>query len=68
MSYTPDDQLLEDPLKNAADALEKLAAPIRERLKNPIEWSSDHRKEIAELLADITVMECRLRELAGSVR
>lgn len=68
MSYTPDDQLLEEPLKNAADSLEKLGAPIRERLKHPSEWNNDHLKELGELLTDITTMESRLRFLAGQVR
>lgn len=68
MSYTPENQYISDPLKKAADALEDLASPIRERLKNPNEWKDDHLKEIAVLLNDITEMESRLRLLAGQVR
>lgn len=68
MSYTPEDQRLSDPLEKAASALEELAAPIRERLKNPSEWKDDHLQELAALLKDVTSLEVKLRLLAGQVR
>lgn len=68
MSYTPENQLLSDPLEKAAAALEALASPIRERLKNPSEWSNDHLQELAVLLQDVTSLEVKLRLLAGQVR
>lgn len=67
MSYTPDDQRLEDPLLKAADALEELEKPIRERLKNPQEWRATHLEELAVLLRDVTDLEARLRLLASQV-
>ncbi len=68
MSYTPEDQLLSDPLEKAADALEALSSPIRERLKHPDEWKKDHLEELTELHVDLIKMEARLRLLAGQVR
>ncbi len=68
MSYTPDNQRLSDPLEKAASALEELASPIRERLKNPSEWKDDHLIELASLLKEVTSLEVKLRLLAGQVR
>lgn len=68
MSYTPDNQRLSDPLEKAASALEELASPIRERLKNPNEWKDDHLVELASLLKEVTSLEVKLRLLAGQVR
>jgi hypothetical protein len=68
MSYTPDNQKLSDPLEKAASALEELASPIRERLKNPNEWKDDHLVELASLLKEVTSLEVKLRLLAGQVR
>lgn len=68
MSYTPEDQLLERPLEKAANALEELATPIRNRLKNPTEWSASHLHELAALLSDATELETKLRLLAAEVR
>lgn len=68
MSYTPENQMLSDPLEKAASALEELASPIRERLKNPNEWKDEHLIELASLLKEVTSLEVRLRLLAGQVR
>lgn len=68
MSYTPPEQLLEDPLLKVADALSELQAPIRERLKNPHEWSKEHLQELATLLKDAADFEGRLRILASETR
>jgi hypothetical protein len=68
MSYTPDNQLLEAPLLEVVDALEKLELPIRERMKNPNEWNDDHLKELNELLVDVIDFGFRLRALASEVR
>ena len=68
MSYTPDNQLLSDPCVNAADALEALTTPIRERLKNPTEWKASHLQELTELLKEAQSLEMKLRLLAAEVR
>jgi len=68
MSYTPVNELLADPLENAASALEALSNPIRNRLKNPNEWKDSHLRELADLLQEITSLEVKLRLLAGQVR
>lgn len=68
MSYTPEDQLLSDPLEKAAASLEELATPIRNRLKSPSDWSGEHLNELAKLLQDITTLETTLRLLAAGVR
>ncbi len=60
--------MLSDPLEKAASALEELASPIRERLKNPSEWKDDHLIELASLLKEVTSLEVKLRLLAGQVR
>lgn len=68
MSYLPPEQLLSDPLNAAADSLEKLVAPIRERIKNADHWQESHLQELVELLRDATVFEARLRLLAAQVQ
>lgn len=68
MSYTPDDQLLEKPLENAAEALAELRAPLFQRIKNPQDWSATHLMELGELIKEVTDLEVKLRRLRGIVR
>jgi hypothetical protein len=69
MPYTSPEQLLSEPLEQAASALEDLAVPMRNRLKEPSDrWSDDHLAEIGELLAEVTRLEMRLRRMAREVR
>jgi hypothetical protein len=68
MSYTPPEQLLEDVLVQAVDALGKVAAPVKERLLHSREWNEAHLEELKVLLHDITDMQIRLHELAERVR
>lgn len=68
MSYTPENQLLEEPLLKAADALETLQAPLLERLRNPEEWNDSHLRECKEILDEVMSLELKLRRLQSEVR
>ena len=68
MSYTPPDQYLRRPLEEAADALEALCTPIRNRMRDAREWKPEHLEELGELLQEIVVLEAKLRLMARSVR
>lgn len=60
MSYTPDNQLMQDKLLDAAEALGKLADPIKERLRTRQDWNQEHLDFLKVLLLDITQMQVRL--------
>lgn len=68
MSYTPEEQRLEQPLADAARALQKLQAPILARTNNASEWSREHLDELAILYVDINTMAVRLLRLSQNVR
>jgi hypothetical protein len=69
MSYTPDDQLLEQPLRNAVEALEALRAPIFKRLKaGAYEWNESHLEELKKILLATSNLQVVLVEMMDIVR
>jgi hypothetical protein len=68
MSYTPDDQLLQILLEEAADALDKLIPPVRARMKDSSEWKEEHLEELEILLHEALKFEAKLRRLASQIR
>jgi len=69
MSYTPEDQLLEQPLRNAVAALEKLRAPIFKRLEaGNSEWNEEHLEELRKILQATSNLQVVLVDMMDIVR
>ena len=65
MSYTPPEQLLDEPMRMLTLGIEEVRNALWERVKNQREggWTDEHIKKCRKEIKKLTKMELRLREL-----
>ncbi len=68
MSYTPHDQLLEEPFMALLDAGEKAKKAMWERLKHPTEYEDEHLAELRVLTRKINDIEVDVLKIAKETR
>lgn len=61
MSYTPDDQKIEQPLEELLSAIEGFRNVLWARIKTPSEWAAQHIADAREEIKSLTELELRLR-------
>lgn len=68
MSYTPPEQLLEEPFMALIDACEKSKKAMWERLSHPTEWKPEHLEELRALTRKINDIEVDVLKIAKENR
>lgn len=68
MSYTPEDQLLEEPITNVIKSIDELKDPIKQRIRNPDGWDRKHLEELLTLTDKLTRLQFELTILKTHVR
>lgn len=71
MSYTPDDQKFENPIKKILEGIKEFDSVVDKRMEaneDKNEWSKEHILEINELSVDLMRMRVRLKKLQSENR
>lgn len=63
MSYTPDEQLLDNPLFKLTQAIEEVRAAIKARRLDPDQWKKEHLEELVELDRELDDLFWRVKDL-----
>ena len=65
MSYTPEDQKIDEPIEKLVDAIRDAKAPMLERIRHRKDWGSDHYEELKVMVRKLQDLEFELLEMKG---
>lgn len=66
MSYRPQEQSIEDPLRKIMEGIDEFSKAVRERINDRGEWDRDHIKEINDVRIKLYQIYPELVDLADN--
>jgi hypothetical protein len=66
MSYRPQEQSIEDPLRKIMEGIDEFSKAVRERINDRGEWDRDHIKEINDVRVKLYQIYPELSDLADN--